>query len=215
MVPSMIDSKSVKIIWFAVGVRRASIGGRPGLIANTATWFGHMQYQPQCARGQKICKPAPDYLQKKERQNKKEKQQGNIVHHVSCTILTKYIHPSAQNLAYYYVHTHEVLFTTTIYVEAGQPLNLHGRLLDDYIEVVLYSRQKRGDHLLILILVLYNPTSLKTPPSPHRLHDLQDTLLNWCISFHSCQILSPSKTSVIVSAHGLTNITLLTLIATL
>ena len=35
------------------------------------------------------------------------------------------------------------------------------------------------------------------------------------ISFHSCQILSPSKTGSIVSAHRLTNITLLTLIATL
>ena len=34
-------------------------------------------------------------------------------------------------------------------------------------------------------------------------------------SLHSCQILSPSETGFIVSAHRLTNITLLTLIATL
>ena len=35
------------------------------------------------------------------------------------------------------------------------------------------------------------------------------------ISFHSCQILSPSETGFIVPAHRLPNITLLTLIATL
>ena len=35
-----------------------------------------------------------------------------------------------------------------------------------------------------------------------------------CISFHSCQILSPSETGFMVSAHRLPN-TLLTLIATL
>ena len=35
------------------------------------------------------------------------------------------------------------------------------------------------------------------------------------ISFHSCQILSPSETGFIFSAHRLPNITLLTLIATL
>ena len=39
-------------------------------------------------------------------------------------------------------------------------------------------------------------------------------LINWCISFHSCQILSPSKTDFIVSAHRLINITPLTLIRT-
>ena len=46
--------------------------------------------------------------------------------------------------------------------------------------------------------------------STYRIH-----LINGCISFHSCQILSPSETGFIVSAHRLTNITLLTLIATL
>ena len=59
------------------------------------------------------------------------------------------------------------------------------------------------------------PTSVKTPPSPHRLFDLQyshDELMN---SFHGCQILSPSETGFIGSAHRLPNITLLTLIATL
>ena len=35
------------------------------------------------------------------------------------------------------------------------------------------------------------------------------------IALHSCQILSPSETGFIVSAHRLANITLLTLIATL
>ena len=40
-------------------------------------------------------------------------------------------------------------------------------------------------------------------------------LINWWISFHICQILSPSKKSCIVSAHRLPNITLLTLIAAL
>ena len=63
------------------------------------------------------------------------------------------------------------------------------------------------------------PTASKTPPSPHRLFDLQDSLdkltTSKCISFHSCLILSPSETGFIVSAHRLTNITLLTLIATL
>ena len=46
--------------------------------------------------------------------------------------------------------------------------------------------------------------------STYRIH-----LINGCISFHSCQILSPSETGFIVSVHRLTNITLLTLIATL
>ena len=40
-------------------------------------------------------------------------------------------------------------------------------------------------------------------------------LINGCIFLHSCQFLSPSDTGFIVSAHRLTNITLLTLIATL
>ena len=40
-------------------------------------------------------------------------------------------------------------------------------------------------------------------------------LIKGYISLHSCQILSPSETGFIVSAHRLTTITLLTLIATL
>ena len=45
---------------------------------------------------------------------------------------------------------------------------------------------------------------------------IQHIHLNRCISIHSsCQILSPSETGFIVSAHRLPNITLLTLIATL
>ena len=57
-------------------------------------------------------------------------------------------------------------------------------------------------------------TSKLRPPlasySTYRIH-----LINGYISLHSCQILSPSQTGLIVSAHRLTNITLLTLIATL
>ena len=37
-------------------------------------------------------------------------------------------------------------------------------------------------------------------------------MINRCIPFHGCQILSPSKTGFIVSAHRLTNITLLPLV---
>ena len=59
------------------------------------------------------------------------------------------------------------------------------------------------------------PTSFKTPPPPHRLFNLQDSLDKRMHSFHSCQILPPSETGCIVSAHRLINITLLTLIATL
>ena len=40
-------------------------------------------------------------------------------------------------------------------------------------------------------------------------------MINGCVSFHSCQILSPLETGILVSARSLTNITLLTLIATL
>ena len=58
------------------------------------------------------------------------------------------------------------------------------------------------------------PTSFKTSPSPHRSFELQDSLDKRYISLHSCQNLSPSETGFIVSAHRLTNITLLTLIAT-
>ena len=39
--------------------------------------------------------------------------------------------------------------------------------------------------------------------------------MNLFIFFHSCQILSPSETGFIVSAHRMLNITLLTLIAKL
>ena len=54
------------------------------------------------------------------------------------------------------------------------------------------------------------PTYLKPLPSSHRLFGLQDSLHK---AFPSTQILSPSNTGFIVSAHGLTNITLLALIA--
>ena len=59
------------------------------------------------------------------------------------------------------------------------------------------------------------PTPLKTPPSPPGYTTYRIHLINWCISFHSCQILSPSKTGFTVPAHRLTNINLLTLLATL
>ena len=42
--------------------------------------------------------------------------------------------------------------------------------------------------------------------STYRIH-----LINWWISFHSCQVLSPSETGLVVSAHRLPNITLLTM----
>ena len=59
-------------------------------------------------------------------------------------------------------------------------------------------------------------TISKTPPPPltgystYKIH-----LIKRYISLHSCQISSPSETGFIVSAHRLTKITLLTLIATL
>ena len=59
------------------------------------------------------------------------------------------------------------------------------------------------------------PMSLKTPPSPHRLFDLQGSLDKRMHFFHSRQILSPSETGYIFSAHRLTSITLLTPIAKL
>ena len=57
------------------------------------------------------------------------------------------------------------------------------------------------------------PPKLRPPLtgySTYRIH-----LINRCISFHSGEIASPSETGFIASAHRLTNITLLTLIATL
>ena len=59
------------------------------------------------------------------------------------------------------------------------------------------------------------PTPLKTPPSSHRLYDLQDTLDKLMRFLPHCQTLFPSKTGFIISAHRLTNITMLNLIATL
>ena len=61
-------------------------------------------------------------------------------------------------------------------------------------------------------------TAVRTPPpiisytpltgcATYRIH-----LINRFISFNSCQILSPSKTGFIVSAHRLTKITLLILV---
>ena len=53
-------------------------------------------------------------------------------------------------------------------------------------------------------------TMMIYPPSRYYLQDS----LHQCISFHSCQILPPSQTSFIVFADRLTNLTLLTVIAT-
>ena len=62
--------------------------------------------------------------------------------------------------------------------------------------------------------IIYRQIDVTYPPltghSTYRIH-----LINGYISLHSCQILAPSETGFIVSAHRLTNITLLTLIATL
>ena len=51
------------------------------------------------------------------------------------------------------------------------------------------------------------------PPLCHKPE--KSCMLHIYISLHSCQISSPSETGLIVSAHRLTKITLLTLIATL
>ena len=51
--------------------------------------------------------------------------------------------------------------------------------------------------------------------SPDIRQDYRIHLIKRCISLHSCQILSPSKTGYIFSAHRLTNTILLTLMATL
>ena len=53
-----------------------------------------------------------------------------------------------------------------------------------------------------------------TPPSPHWLYDLQHTLDKLVHLLPHLTILSPSKSSFVVSMHGLTNITLLTLVQT-
>ena len=57
------------------------------------------------------------------------------------------------------------------------------------------------------------PSKLRPPFTGYLTYRIH--LINGCISFHRCQILSPSETGFIVSAHRLPNITLLTLIATL
>ena len=57
------------------------------------------------------------------------------------------------------------------------------------------------------------PSKLRPPLSGYSTHRIH--LTNGCISFHSFQILFPSETGFIVSTHRLTNITLLTLTATL
>ena len=54
-----------------------------------------------------------------------------------------------------------------------------------------------------------------TPPSPVVRLTYKIHLIKGYISLHSCQILSPSETDFIVSAHRMTKITLLTPIATL
>ena len=55
-------------------------------------------------------------------------------------------------------------------------------------------------------------TPLKTPPSPHRLYDLQDTLDKLMPFLPQLSDFVPLKTGIIVSAHKLINITLLTLV---
>ena len=56
------------------------------------------------------------------------------------------------------------------------------------------------------------PTPLKTPPSPHWLYDLQDTLDKLMHFLPQLSGFVPSKTGFTVSAHKLTNIILLTLV---
>ena len=69
-------------------------------------------------------------------------------------------------------------------------------------------RQRISRHFCLRFDVILRPPL--TGHSTYRIH-----LINGYISLHSCQILSPSETAFIVSAQRLTNITLLTLIATL
>ena len=59
------------------------------------------------------------------------------------------------------------------------------------------------------------PMPLKPPPSPHRLYDLQGTLDKRMHFVPQLSDFVPLKTGLIVSVHRLTDITLLTLIATL
>ena len=59
------------------------------------------------------------------------------------------------------------------------------------------------------------PTTFKTLSSPRRLHDLQDTLDKLMHFLPQLSDFVPPQNGFIVSAHRLTNITLLTLIATL
>ena len=70
-----------------------------------------------------------------------------------------------------------------------------------------YGSRSYAD-LRVRMVFTYEPgTSIY---STYKIH-----LIKGYISLHSCQILSPSETGFIVSAHRLTKITLLTLIATL
>ena len=57
------------------------------------------------------------------------------------------------------------------------------------------------------------PSKLRPPLTGYSTYKIQ--LIKGYISLHSCHILSPPETDIIVSAHRLTKITLLTLIATL
>ena len=59
------------------------------------------------------------------------------------------------------------------------------------------------------------PTSLKTPPSPHRIFDLQDSLDKLMHFLPQLSDFVPLRNRFIVSAHRPPNITLLTLVATL
>ena len=59
------------------------------------------------------------------------------------------------------------------------------------------------------------PTSLKTPPSPHRLFDIQDSLDKVMHSLPQLLHFARLRNGFIVSAHRLPNITLLLLIVTL
>ena len=85
--------------------------------------------------------------------------------------------------------------------------SLHAQIARPFPPPPLQSR--------LLLIKTRPPRPSKLPPpltgySTYRIHTI-----NGYISLLSCQILSPSKTGFTVSAHRLTNITLLTLIATL
>ena len=89
-----------------------------------------------------------------------------------------------------------------------------------YTRLEDYLIRHRGDRLHLHLCDVIPPPPppppkyFKTPPSPHQLVDLQDSINKLMHFLPQLSDFVPLTTSFIVSAHRLTNITLLTLIAT-